>query len=251
MSRSIFTRTASGKTKRRRRGSGPPFIQLFHWMVDMPAWHSLSPRAVVAYLEIGRRYNGTNNGSLHLSARELARTWNWSKTSAAEAIEELVEKGFIEVTRASGFNMKDRKRQATEYRLTVLFCDLTRQPPSKAFTKWTPERPPQRTEENISRSVFRDTTVRPSGRSQKNIEEFASTVRQGGLKRQFSGGERPPQRTLIDIYQGTRAAEEIAHGRVRRTPTTRARTSEGARAEEKAPKGAALGELFMQSASKC
>jgi hypothetical protein len=187
MSRSAFTRTASGKT-RRRKGNGPSFIQLFHWMVDMPVWHSLSPRAVVAYLELARRYNGTNNGSLHLSARELARAWGWSIDTAASAIRELVEKGFIEITRASGFNMKDRKRQATEYRLTVLFCDLTRQPPSKAFTKWTPERPPQRTEENISRSEMAITNVRPIGRSFKNIEENASTVRPVGLKGQFSEG---------------------------------------------------------------
>ena len=188
MSRSAFTRTASGKTKQRRKGNGPRFAQLFHWMIRMPVWHSLSPRAVVAYLELAGRYDGTNNGSLHLSARELARAWNWSKTSAAEAIEELVEKGFVEITRASGFNVKDHKRQATEYRLTVFFCDRTRQPGSRAFTKWAPERPPQRTEENISRSVFRDTTVRPSGRPFENIEENDSSVRPGGLKTPFSEG---------------------------------------------------------------
>jgi len=71
-------------------------------------------RAVVAYLELARRYNGSNNGTLHLSARELARAWNWSRGSAARAIEELVEKGFVEITRASGFNLKDHKRQATD-----------------------------------------------------------------------------------------------------------------------------------------
>jgi hypothetical protein len=150
-----FTRTAGGKTKRRAYGGGQTFIQLFHWMVDMPAWHSLSARAVVAYLELARRYNGTNNGSLHLSARELAQAWDWSKGAASYAIKELVEKGFIEITRASGFNMKDRKRQAAEYRLTVFFCDRTRRPASKTFTKW---RPP----ENISRFKIPDSTVHPS-----------------------------------------------------------------------------------------
>jgi DNA-binding transcriptional MocR family regulator len=150
-----FTRTAGGRTKRRRQGGGQTFIQMFHWMVDMPVWHSLSARAVVAYLELARRYNGTNNGSLHLSARELAQAWNWSKGAASYAIKELVEKGFIEITRASGFNVKDRKRQATEYRLTVFFCDRTRQPASKTFTKW---RPP----ENISRFKNRHSTVHPS-----------------------------------------------------------------------------------------
>jgi hypothetical protein len=159
----VYTRTAGGRTKRRKHGHGPTFIQLFHWMVDLPVWHSLSPRAVVAYLELARRYNGTNNGSLHLSARELAHAWGWSKDAAACAMRELIEKGFIEVTRASGFNMKDRKRQAAEYRLTVFFCDRTRQSASKTFTKW-------RSPENISRSENRDSTVRPSGPWEKIIQ---------------------------------------------------------------------------------
>jgi hypothetical protein len=154
-----FTRTAGGRTKRRRRGDGPTFIQMFHWVVDMPVWHSLSPRAVVAYLELARRYNGTNNGSLHLSARELAEAWGWSKDAAACAIRELLEKGFVEVTRASGFNVKDRKRQATEYRLTTFFCNRTQQSASKTFTKW---RPPKSPDDIISRSENRDSTVRPS-----------------------------------------------------------------------------------------
>jgi hypothetical protein len=49
------------------------------------------------------------------------KTFHGSKIGTAPAsyaIKELVEKGFIEITRASGFNVKDRKRQATEYRLT-------------------------------------------------------------------------------------------------------------------------------------
>jgi DNA-binding transcriptional regulator YhcF (GntR family) len=159
-------------------------------MVDLPAWHSLSARAVVAYLELTRRYNGYNNGSLHLSALELARAWGWSKSTAARAIEQLVEKGFVEITRASGFNVKDRKRQAAEYRLTVLFCDRTRQPASKTFTNWKPERPAHETLKNISRSQNRATTVSPVRHSLKNIEENASTGSPVRPSRRFSGISR-------------------------------------------------------------
>ena len=190
MSRSVYTRTAGGRTKRRKHKGGPTFIQLFHWMVDLPAWHSLSPRAVVAYLELARRYNGSNNGWLHLSVRELARAWNWSRASAARAIEELVEKGFVEITRASGFNVKDRKRQAAEYRLTVFFCDRTRQPASKTFTKWKPQPPAHKTLRNISRSQNRATTVSLVRPSLQNIEEIASTVSLARPWRQFSGISR-------------------------------------------------------------
>jgi DNA-binding transcriptional regulator YhcF (GntR family) len=184
MSRSVYIHTASGRTKRRKRSGGPRFVQLFHWMLDLPVWRSLSPRAVVAYLELARRYNGSNNGTLHLSVRELARAWNWSKASAARAIEELVDKGFIEITRNGGFNLKDRKRQATEYRLTVLFCDLTRQSASKTFTKW---KPTDETIKNISRSQNRTTNVSPMRRSLQNIEENASSVSPMRRSRRFSG----------------------------------------------------------------
>ena len=172
MSRSGYTRTSSGRTKRRKGRHGPPFIQLFHWMLDLPVWHSLSPRAVVAYLELARRYNGSNNGWLHLSVRELARAWNWSKASAGRAIEELVEKGFVEITRASGFNVKDRKGQAAEYRLTVFFCDRTQKAASKTFTKSKAQPPTRKTLKNISRSQNRATTVslvRPSPKTLKKM----------------------------------------------------------------------------------
>jgi len=190
MSRSVYTGTGSGRTTRRRRRHSPPFIQLFHWMVDLPVWRSLSPRAVVAYLELARRYNGSNNGWLHLSVRELARARNWSRASASRAIKELVEKGFIEIARASGFNVKDRKRQAAEYRLTVLFCDRTRQPPSKTFTKWKPQPPAHNSLRNISRSQNRATTVSLVRPSRQNIEENASTVSPVRPWRGFSGISR-------------------------------------------------------------
>ena len=47
--------------------------------------------------------------------------------------------GFVEVVKPSGFNVKDRRRQAAEYRLTMHHCDVTRAPPSKAFMRWQPE----------------------------------------------------------------------------------------------------------------
>ena len=107
--------------------------------MDTPAWQSLSGWAVAAYIELARHYNGINNGELYLSAREFAQKRQCTKSTAARAIAELVDKGFIEIARDSGFNVKDRRRQARQYRLTVYFCDLTKQPASKAFAKWQPK----------------------------------------------------------------------------------------------------------------
>jgi DNA-binding transcriptional regulator YhcF (GntR family) len=104
--------------------------------VTSPASRSLSGLAVIAFVEFSRRYNGNNNGTLHLSARELAELHHCSKNTAANAIRELIDKGFIEVVKASGFNVKDKKCQATEYRVTLFFCDAKQQPASKAFMQW-------------------------------------------------------------------------------------------------------------------
>jgi len=137
---SRWKNNANGRTVRRRRNKhGPKFIRLFHWMTDTPAWHSLSGWAIAAYIDLARHYNGINNGELCLSAREFAIGRQCSRQTATRAITELVEKGFVEITRDSGFNVKDRRRQARQYRLTVFFCDLTKQPASNAFTKWRPE----------------------------------------------------------------------------------------------------------------
>ena len=137
MSSSRWKNNAYGITVRRKRNrNGPRFVQLFFWMLDTPAWRSLSPWAVVAYIDLARCYNGVNNGELYLSARELAKRCGCSRATAARAIAELVAKGFVEITRNSGFNVKGRPRQATEYRLTVLFCDLTKKPGSSAFKRW-------------------------------------------------------------------------------------------------------------------
>jgi DNA-binding transcriptional MocR family regulator len=138
MSNSKWKHNASGKTVRRRNRHGPKFVRLFHFMMDTPAWQSLSPLAIVAYLELARHYNGSNNGELYLSIRTFAQKWNCSPASAARAINELIDKGFIEVTRNSGFNVKDRKRQARTFRLTVFFCDLTKSAASNTFSKWKP-----------------------------------------------------------------------------------------------------------------
>jgi DNA-binding transcriptional regulator YhcF (GntR family) len=138
MSRSRWKHNASGKTVRRRNRHGPKFVRLFHWMLDTPAWRSLSGWAMAAYLDLAANYNGTNNGELYLPIRKFTEGRDCSPATAARAINELVDKGFVEITRNSGFNIKSHKRQARTFRLTVFFCDLTKSAASNTFTKWKP-----------------------------------------------------------------------------------------------------------------
>jgi hypothetical protein len=116
MSTSVWKNTPSGRTVRRNpKKQTKPFVMLPKYMIRSDAWQALSGGAVAAYVELACRYDGLNNGRLHLSCREQAESRHCS-------------------------SVKDRKRQAAEYRLTGFHCDVTRQPPSKAFMKWHPEK---------------------------------------------------------------------------------------------------------------
>ena len=57
-----------GLAKQRRLGpSGPKFIQLFRYVLDCPAYLSLSTAARAALIEVIRGYTGSNNGRIVLS----------------------------------------------------------------------------------------------------------------------------------------------------------------------------------------
>jgi hypothetical protein len=160
MSRSVWKHSPSGQTvRRRRKHKCPPFVMLPKWMIESSAWQSLSGEAVATFIVLAQRYNGVNNGRLALATRTLAQFRGCSNATAARAMRELIEKGFAEVVRASGFNVKGRV--ATEYRLTLYRCDVTHALPSKAFMRWPPE--------SISQSQNQTLTVsqaRPSAQKQ-------------------------------------------------------------------------------------
>jgi hypothetical protein len=110
----------------------PPFVMMFHRMLDGPAWRSLTTPARALYLQLARRYNGSNNGYIGLGVRQAADECNVNKETACRAFAELVAKGFIERTKQAGF----RKNRASEWRLTWFPCNLTKTPPSKLSDRW-------------------------------------------------------------------------------------------------------------------
>jgi hypothetical protein len=121
---------------RRRRHDGPKFIQLFRYVLDSQAYISLSLSARAALVEVNRGYNGQNNGRIVLSVRDLARRMNCHRNTAARALQELVEKEFIEPRVKGAFSVKFRR--ATEWRLNDRHCDVTGTAQSQAFLKWAP-----------------------------------------------------------------------------------------------------------------
>lgn len=113
-----------------------PFIALERYIKASPAWQSLSLVARCAYIELLDIYSGSNNGRIALSARSLAERLPISRATATRALQDLTDRGFIEVTREGAFSLKSGLRRATEWRLTRYHCDLTGQSQSQKFMRW-------------------------------------------------------------------------------------------------------------------
>jgi len=138
------------RARRHKRHHGPPFIQLFKYMLDSAAYVALSAWARAALVEVTRGYDGSNNGSIRLSERELAKRMSCHRVTARRALQELVDKGFIEARIKGAFHIKYSR--ATVWRLNDRRCDATGQQQSQAFLKWvaSPKPPRKRQPKHIT-----------------------------------------------------------------------------------------------------
>jgi len=79
------------------------FVRLTLGMMETKAWQSLDGNARAIYVELVMLYRGGNNGSLGLSARQAARAIHASKDTAARALVQLQDRGFIVATTKGRF----------------------------------------------------------------------------------------------------------------------------------------------------
>ena len=68
-------------------------------------------------------------------ARKISHALPISRATATRALQELAQKGFIEVVHPGGFNVKSGQRRATEWRLTSYKSDVTGGGATKAFMR--------------------------------------------------------------------------------------------------------------------
>jgi hypothetical protein len=116
---------ATGRSKR-----GGQFVPIPYDMAESAAWRSLSGAAVKVYVELRRRFNGSNNGELSLSLDEAARLLHLGKATVARAFAELEAKGFIRMTaRGQWYG-----RLATTYSVTDR--PVGSNPPTNAWRIW-------------------------------------------------------------------------------------------------------------------
>lgn len=128
------------KGKARERHIQGKFVALPNWVADTPAWRSLSPVARCVWLELMRRWkgpHGSNNGSLYVASREVAELLNISKSTAARAFHELLDRGFIRITKPAGFEWRGGRRQSTAPRYAATHEPVGGAPASKEFLRWS------------------------------------------------------------------------------------------------------------------
>jgi hypothetical protein len=121
---------SSNKQYKRRvnnkgRNTGQQFIRLGAEVTRSPAWRSLCCEARSLLIEIWRRHNGTNNGVISYSHREAKESLCIGSTRVKRAFDQLKDRGFLIIRRASSFNFKFNggASRATEWELTTERCD--------------------------------------------------------------------------------------------------------------------------------
>ena len=102
-----------GKSK--RNANKEQYTALPYAQLKSEAWRSLSGAAVKVWLELHTRFNGSNNGKVHLSLNEAAEILGLGKATVQRAYVELEEKGFIKLETAGNWY----SRRAHDWRLTT------------------------------------------------------------------------------------------------------------------------------------
>ena len=121
----------------------------------------------------GMRYAGpgSNNGRLPFSVREAATELRIGKSTAARALQALIDRGFIVAMQRGAFSLK--KRHATEWRLTEFPSDVDGGLATKDFARWSREKSESGTSSETHRYPVRNRSVPTAAPS---VSEGARTV---------------------------------------------------------------------------
>lgn len=93
------TMKSPSKQWRNKKGrSSGRFVMLQEWLQKSEAWATMKPGPRALYVEIKRRFKGSNNGQVIISHRDAVKALNVAKDTATGYFHELTERGFVTMT---------------------------------------------------------------------------------------------------------------------------------------------------------
>jgi len=126
--------------KRHKRGSGR-HVQLSEYIQASEAWASLKPGPRALYIELKRRFNGSNNGEIFLSHRDAANALNAHRNTVCGWFDELQARGFIRLRTPPHLGPSGIGR-ASKWALEEM-PTMDGKPAGKAFMRWKSKQDPR------------------------------------------------------------------------------------------------------------
>lgn len=117
------------------------FVMLSEWFQSCPAWANLPPGPRALYIELKRRFTGSNNGEIKLSHREAATRLNVHRNTVGPWFDCLEERGFIRKTQ--GHCLGPNGVGQTAHWALEEEASNDGKPAGKSFMKWRPEKYPR------------------------------------------------------------------------------------------------------------
>ena len=126
--------------KSKKRGAGR-HVQLSEWLQTSEAWATLSPGPRALYVELKRRYNGSNNGKIILSHRDAATALNVHRNTVGPWFTELQDRGFIHMAQAPHLGPSGIGKASIWALEELPTTDM--KPALKRFASWTQKQKPR------------------------------------------------------------------------------------------------------------
>ncbi len=127
--------------KKHKRGGAGRHVQLPEWLQASEAWATLTPAPRALYIELKRRFDGKNNGSIFLSHRDAAKALNVHRNTVGSYFRELERRGFIQLTVAPHLGPSGIG-EASVWALEELPTQDGKLP-GKAFMRWAEKQNPR------------------------------------------------------------------------------------------------------------
>ncbi|AUM14884.1 hypothetical protein Kalk_08585 [Ketobacter alkanivorans] len=95
---------ARNRAKTKGRGGTPPFFQLTHRLLDLPAYIQLPHTAKSLLIDMARQYNGHNNGDICVTLKVMKKRGWTSNGTMWRALQALIAADLVMQTRQGGLN---------------------------------------------------------------------------------------------------------------------------------------------------